>query len=85
MEKRGNELSTRRHPVLSSTRLWQRGFPRVVGAAADIGAYEVQNGSDEIFANGFDSSAVIAPAMGWSAQPCSHLDRATRIPSSRSR
>jgi hypothetical protein len=32
----------------------QRGFARVAGAAADIGAYELQNGSDEIFASGFE-------------------------------
>ena len=30
------------------------GFPRVVGAAADIGAFEVQSGSDVIFADGFE-------------------------------
>jgi hypothetical protein len=30
------------------------GFARVAGARADIGAFEVQGGSDRIFANGFD-------------------------------
>ena len=30
------------------------GFPRVVGTAADIGAYEVQSPQDIIFADGFD-------------------------------
>ncbi len=30
------------------------GYARVVGARADIGAYEVQNTGDEIFRNGFD-------------------------------
>ena len=32
----------------------QRGFARIAGAAADIGAYEVQSEGDEIFANGFE-------------------------------
>ncbi len=30
------------------------GFPRIAGAGADIGAFEVQGGNDRIFANGFD-------------------------------
>jgi hypothetical protein len=30
------------------------GFPRIAGGGADIGALEVQGGSDRIFANGFD-------------------------------
>ena len=32
----------------------ERGLPRSSGTAPDIGAYEVQPGSDEIFADGFD-------------------------------
>jgi hypothetical protein len=35
------------------------GFPRIFGAAADIGAFEVQASvGDEIFANGFDGTTV---------------------------
>ncbi len=33
------------------------GFPRVVGAAADIGAFEVQGPPDTIFVDGFDGAA----------------------------
>jgi hypothetical protein len=51
----GNNAGTGNTALINDQR--GNGYPRVVGADADIGAFEYSSGADRIFSNGFDPEA----------------------------